>query len=131
MNERIFALAFGALLFALCSVADAQQAGKISRLGILANVAAPQIDALRQGLRDAGYVEGQNIIIETRYAEGRLERLPDLAAELVQLKVDVIVSIGPATPYAAKSIKSIPVVMGYSGDPVDAGIVASLARPGG
>jgi ABC-type uncharacterized transport system substrate-binding protein len=126
-----FAALVGAMLLTLSFPADAQQAGKIARLGILANAAAPQIDALRQGLRDAGYVEGQNIIIETRYAEGRLERLPDLAAELVQLKVDVIVSIGPATPYAAKSIKSIPLVMGYSGDPVDAGIVASLARPGG
>jgi putative ABC transport system substrate-binding protein len=131
MRKRVIGLALSALFLALCSVAEAQQPGKISRLGILANVASPQIDALRQGLRDAGYVEGQNIIIETRYAEGKLERLPDLAAELVQLKVDVIVSIGPATPYAAKSIKSIPVVMGYSGDPIDAGIVASLARPGG
>jgi putative tryptophan/tyrosine transport system substrate-binding protein len=110
---------------------DAQQTGKIPRIGILANVPAPQIDALEQTLRDAGYVEGQNIITEKRYAEGRLERFPDLAAELVHLKVNVIVSIGPATPYAAKSIKDIPVVMGYSGDPVDAGIVASLARPGG
>jgi putative tryptophan/tyrosine transport system substrate-binding protein len=119
------------LLFALSFPAVAQQPGKIPRIGILANVPAPQIDALEQTLRDAGYVEGQNIITEKRYAEGRLERFPDLAAELVHLNVNVIVSIGPATPYAAKSIKDIPVVMGYSGDPVDAGIVASLARPGG
>ncbi len=118
-------------LLTVVVIAEAQQAGKIPRIGILANVPAPQIDALEQTLRDAGYVEGQNIITEKRYAEGRLERFPDLAAELVHLKVNVIVSIGPATPYAAKSIKDIPVVMGYSGDPVDAGIVASLARPGG
>jgi ABC-type uncharacterized transport system substrate-binding protein len=124
-------LTLGALLLALSFPAEAQQTGKIPRIGILANVPAPQIDALEQTLRDAGYVEGQNIITEKRYAEGRLERFPDLAAELVHLKVNVIVSIGPATPYAAKSIKDIPVVMGYSGDPVDAGIVASLARPGG
>ena len=85
--------------------------------GILANVAGPQIDALLQGLRDAGYVEGQSIIIEKRYADGNLDRLSELAAELVQLKVNLIVSIGPVTPYAAQSIKNTPVVMGYSGRP--------------
>ena len=112
------------------ALAQAQQP-KIPRIGVLANVAGPQIDALKRGLRDAGYAEGQSIIFETRYAEGNLDRLSDLAVELVQLKVNLIVSIGPATPYAAKSIKNIPIVMGYSGDPVDAGIVASLPRPGG
>ena len=131
MKKTITVLTLSASLLALSGPAEAQQSGKIPRIGILANVPAPQIDALEQTLRDAGYVEGQNIITEKRYAEGRLERFPDLAAELVHLKVNVIVSIGPATPYAAKSIKDIPVVMGYSGDPVDAGIVASLARPGG
>lgn len=113
------------------SLVQAQQAGRIPRIGVLANVAGPQIDALKQGLRDAGYIEGRNIIIEKRYAEGNLDRLSDLAAELVQLRVNLIVSIGPATPYAAKRIKNTPIVMGYSGDPVDAGIVASLPRPGG
>jgi putative tryptophan/tyrosine transport system substrate-binding protein len=132
VQKKIIAtLSLCATLFALCGSAAAQQPGKIPQIGILANVAGPQIDALRQGLRDAGYVEGQSIIIEKRYADGNLDRLSELAAELVQLKVNLIVSIGPATPYAAKSIKNTPVVMGYSGDPVDAGIVASLARPGG
>jgi putative ABC transport system substrate-binding protein len=97
MNKKVICFALSAMLFALCFSAEAQQAGKIPRIGILANVPAPQIDALEQTLRDAGYVEGQNIITEKRYAEGRLERFPDLAAELVHLKVNVIVSIGPAT----------------------------------
>ena len=131
MKPAVPSILVAVVLLTLGVTAEAQQPKKIPRIGILANVPAPQIDALEQTLRDAGYVEGQNIITEKRYAEGRLERFPDLAAELVHLKVNVIVSIGPATPYAAKSIKDIPVVMGYSGDPVDAGIVASLARPGG
>jgi putative ABC transport system substrate-binding protein len=111
--------------------AEAQQAKKIPRIGILATVPAPQHDAFQQGLRDLGYIEGENIVIERRYAMGNRDKLPELAAELVGLKMDAIVSLGPATPIAAKVIKSIPVVMAYSGDPVDAGIVASLARPGG
>jgi len=124
-------LALGAMLFALCSVAEAQQPKKVPRIGVLAIVPAPHHDAFQQGLRDLGYIEGESIVIERRYAKGNRDKLPELAAELVSLKVDVIVSLGPATPFAAKGIKSIPVVMGYSGDPVDAGIVASLARPGG
>jgi putative ABC transport system substrate-binding protein len=112
-------------------VAQAQQPKKIFRIGILAMVPAPHHDAFQQGLRDLGYMEGENIVIERRYAMGNRDKLPDIAAELVALKVDAIVSFGPATPFAAKSVKTIPVVMGYSGDPVDAGIVASLARPGG
>ena len=131
MRKKIIGMALSALLLTLSPSVEAQPPAKMSRLGILANVPAPQIDALRQALRDMGYVEGQNITIGTRYAEGKLERLPNLAAELVQLKVDVIVSLGPATTYAAKAINNTPIVMGYSGDPVDGGIVASLARPGG
>jgi ABC-type uncharacterized transport system substrate-binding protein len=119
------------ILLAVAVIAEAQQPKNIPRIGILADVPAPQHSALQQGLRDLGYIEGENILIERRYAKGERERLPGLAAELVSLKVDVIVSLGPATPFAAKSVKSIPVVMAYSGDPVDAGIVASLARPGG
>lgn len=113
------------------AIARAQQPKKLHRIGILANAKAPVIDAFGKGLRDLGYVEGQNIVIERRYAEGKIDRLPDLAAELVRLNVDVVVAVGLTTRYAAKSVKTIPVVMGYSGDPVDAGIIASLARPGG
>jgi ABC-type uncharacterized transport system substrate-binding protein len=113
------------------AVVEAQQAKKIPWIGILADVPAPHHNALQQGLGDLGYIEGENVVIERRYAKGNRERFPELAAELINLKVDVIVSLGPVTPFAAKSVKSIPVVMAYSGDPVDAGIVTSLARPGG
>jgi putative ABC transport system substrate-binding protein len=131
MKNTIFRIVLTLLLFGLCSSAEAQQPKKIPRLGMLAMVPAPHHDAFQQALRDLGYIEGENIVIERRYAMGNREKLPDLASELVSLKVDVVVSIGPVTPFAAKSIKTIPVVMAYSGDPVDAGIVASLARPGG
>src|SRR4030095_7558680 len=89
-------------------------------------------DAFRQGLRELGYVEGRNIVIEYRSAEGRNDRLPELAAELVRLKVDVLVTTGPAAVGAGKQATStIPIVMGAVGDAVDFGFVASLARPGG
>jgi len=89
-------------------------------------------DGFLQGLRELGYVEGQNIVIERRYSEGRYERLPGLAAELVRLKVDVIVAVGGPPPHAAKDATStIPIVMTNHGDPVGTGLVASLARPGG
>ena len=89
-------------------------------------------EAFRQGLRELGYVEGKNIIIELRYAEGKLDRLRDLAAELVRLKVDVIVTAGPQSTRAAKEATvTIPIVMGFDNDPVGNGFVASLARPGG
>jgi putative ABC transport system substrate-binding protein len=92
----------------------------------------PSEDAFRQHLRDLGYVEGHNLVIESRYAEGRLERLPDLVAELVQLKVEVIVAGGsPAIHAAQHATRTIPIVMAASGDPVGEGFVASLARPGG
>ena len=120
-----------ATLFSLSVQVMAQQPKKIPRIGVLADVVAPHHDAFQQGLRDLGYIEGENIVIERRYAKGDRDRLPGLAAELVSLQVDAIVSFGPVTPFVARSVKSIPVVMGYSGDPVDAGIVASLARPGG
>jgi putative tryptophan/tyrosine transport system substrate-binding protein len=128
---RLVVSFLGAMLFALCSSAEAQQAKKISKIGLLAVVPAPHHGAFQQGLRDLGYIEGENIVIERRYTMGNRDKFPDLAAELARLKVDAIVAFGPATPFVAKSVKSIPVVMGYSGDPVDAGIVASLARPGG
>ncbi len=113
--------------------AGAQQPGKVARIGVLSLGSA--VDALspfRQGLRELGYIEGQNIVIESRFAEGKAERLPDLAAELVSLKVDIIVAGGTPPPLAAKrATKTIPIVMTSAGDPVGSGLVDSLARPGG
>jgi putative ABC transport system substrate-binding protein len=131
-----FALCFvGALLFALCFSAQAQQ-GKIPRIGYLSTVSlsvnAARIEALLQGLRELGYVEGKNVVIEWRSAEGKLDRLPSLAAELVRLKVDVIVAAAPPPTRAAKkATATIPIVMAFADDPVGSEFVASLARPGG
>ena len=114
--------------------ADAQQPAKVPRIGWLRQISAPDpsYDAFRQGLRELGYIEGKNIVIEERWAEGKAERLPTLAAELVRLKVDVIVTAStPAIQAAQKATGTIPIVMAASGDPVGAGLVASLARPGG
>ncbi len=115
-------------------VADAQQAGKVYRIGILETIPAARnaanLDALRKGLRDLGYVEGRNLVIEYRSADGRAERFPDLAAELVRLKVDLIVTRGtPAARAAKKATETIPTVMATMGDPH--AIVASFAHPGG
>ena len=117
-------------------VADAQQSAKVPRIGYLtvaslsSNVA--RIEAFRQGLRELGYVEGKNIVIEWRSTEGKFERQSELAAELVHLKVDVIVSSGPTMTRAAKeATATIPIVMAQDSDPVENGFVASLARPGG
>ena len=115
---------------------SAQQPTKVPRIGYL-NAYLPyanpvRIEAFRQGLRELGYVEGKNIVIEWRSAEGKLDRLPALAVELVRLKVDVIVSSGPGATRAAKEATStIPIVMTNDNDPVGNGFVASLARPGG
>jgi ABC-type uncharacterized transport system substrate-binding protein len=111
------------IVFVLCVSAEAQQPAKIPRIGLLftatPSAAAARIEAFRQGLRELGYVEGKNIIIEWRYAEGKLDRLPSLAKELVSRKVDVIVSGGPAVTRAAKEATStIPIVMGFDNDPV-------------
>ncbi len=132
----IVSLALG--LLAAPPAIEAQPPGKVFRIGYLANVpptdpgASRLWDAFLQGLREFGYVEGQNIVIERRYSEGRYERLPALAAELVRLKVDVIVAGGTPTPHAAKRATStIPIVMTNHPDPVEGGLVASLARPGG
>jgi putative ABC transport system substrate-binding protein len=117
-------------------VAEAQQPTKIPRIGYLApaslSALAARTEAFRQGLRELGYVEGKNVIIEWRSAEGKLDRLSALAAELVRLKVDVIVTTGPtATRPAKEATLSIPIVMAQDIDPVGTGFVASLARPGG
>ena len=136
MNHKICGLALGALLFALSLPAQAQQPGKIPRIGYLGMTSlsknAARTEAFRQGLRELGYVEGKNIFIELRYAERKIDRLPGLAAELVRLKVDIIVSGGPAATRPLKqATKTIPIVMAFDTDPVGNGFVASLARPGG
>jgi ABC-type uncharacterized transport system substrate-binding protein len=135
MSKKFISFALSALLLALCSSVEAQQAKKVPRIGILSPLSSSAddlLDAFRQGLRELGYVEGRNIVIEYRSAEGRNDRLPELAAELVRLKVDVLVTTGPAAVGAGKQATStIPIVMGAVGDAVDFGFVASLARPGG
>src|SRR5262245_62430407 len=136
MKKRIIAWSFGVLLLALCVPASAQQTGKIFRIGFLDNSTASGmavlLDAFRQELSKLGWIEGKNITIEYRFGEQQLERLPELAAELVRLKVDLIVTSGGTTPLAAKKATStIPIVMTTSTDPVGTGLVASLARPGG
>jgi ABC-type uncharacterized transport system substrate-binding protein len=123
-------------LLAAPLAADAQQAGKVPRIGYLRVTSPsdrpPLLDAFRQRLRELGWVEGQNIVIDYRYAEGRVDRLPDLAAELVRLKVDLIVSAGTQGVTAAKNAtETIPIVMIGVRDPVGTGLIASLARPGG
>jgi putative tryptophan/tyrosine transport system substrate-binding protein len=136
IDRRTFLACTGAVLLAAPVAAEAQQAGKVPRIGFLttpsSTAAAYYLEAFREGLRELGYVEGKTIAIEYRFAEGRAERLPALAAELVRLKVDVIVTGGPPAPEEAKQATStIPIVFAVAGDPVGEGLVASLARPGG
>jgi putative tryptophan/tyrosine transport system substrate-binding protein len=131
-----FALLVGALLLAFCSFAEAQQGKKIPRIGFLSAVSSAsiprnRIEAFQQGLRELGYVEGKNIIIEYRYADGKQDRLKEIVAELLRLKVEVIVTGGPtATRPAKEATSTIPIVMGFDNDPVASGFVDSLARPG-
>lgn len=130
------AILLGAMLFAVCFRAEAQQPTKLPRIGFVtagsSSTIAARIAALRQGLRDLGYTEGQNIIIEWRFAEGKVDRLPALVAELVRLQVDVLLSAGAAVTGPAKeATKTIPIVMAQDTDPVGNGFVASLALPGG
>jgi putative tryptophan/tyrosine transport system substrate-binding protein len=136
MSKRIIGVALNTLLLAFCFPAQAQQLTKVPRIGYLAatspSINPTRIEAFRQGLLDLGYIEGKNILIEWRFAEGKPDRLPTLAAELVRLKVDVIVSGGSTANRAAKDATStIPIVMSQDNDPVANGFVASLARPGG
>jgi putative tryptophan/tyrosine transport system substrate-binding protein len=138
MNQKISALAICAMLFALSSSAQAQQPKKVFRLGYLSNLSRSS-DIIRAepfllALREHGYIEGKNIAIEYRHAEGKRDRLPELAAELVRLKVDIIVAAGgdPVIQAARNATNTIPVVMmGQGSDPVRAGLIESLARPGG
>ena len=136
MGKNLFIWLPATLLLITVSPAPAQQPTKIPRIGFLggasASANAGRVEAFRQGLRELGYVEGKNTVIEYRWAEGRLDRLPALAAELSRLKVDVIISAGPTVTRVVKEkIATIPIVMGFDDDPVGSGFVASLARPAG
>ena len=137
LMKRFFGLLAIFMILAPCgAVALAQQPGKIPRIGYLTGVSpstnSARHEAFRQGLRELGYVEGKNIVIDWRSAEGKFDRLPALAAELVRLNVNIIVTGGGATTRAVKEVTTtIPIVMAQDGDPVGNGFVASLARPGG
>ena len=138
MRKKLIGPTLSAMLFALCSSAEAQQPKKVTRIGYLSPFdSAPdstRAEAIRLALRERGYIEGQNIAIEYRYTEGKRDRLPELAAELVRLKVDIILAAGAdlLIRAAMNATKTIPIVMtGGGADPVEAGLVESLARPGG
>src|SRR5215475_6499747 len=138
MNTKMIICLVAGTLLSTASIGEAQQPKKVPRIGYLStlNPASESFrsEAIRLALRERGYIEGQNIAIEYRYAEGKLERYPELLAELVRLKVDIIVvAAGDAAIKAAKNAtKTIPIVMVGTGiDPVEAGYVESLARPGG
>jgi putative tryptophan/tyrosine transport system substrate-binding protein len=136
MRKTVIGFALTALLHALCLPAWAQQAAKVPRIGFLTAISAAsmsaRMEAFRKALHELGYVEGKNILIEYRHGEGKLDRLPVFAAELVRLKVDVIVTAGASgTGPTKEATTTIPIVMAQDGDPVATGVVASLARPGG
>src|SRR4029077_14958583 len=137
LGTLLFALSFfEALLLALSFPAEAQQSKKVPRIGLLISTSLSAtndaVEAFRQRLRELGYVEGKNIAFEFRSPENKLDRLPDLAAELVRLKVDAIITGStPAAQAAKRATTTIPIVMANVSDPVAMGLVASLARPGG
>src|SRR5262250_1295647 len=136
MKKIIVCIALAAMLLALCMPAEAQQPNKVPRIGLLSSGSPSStkegVETFRQRLHELGYVEGQNIVIEYRYAEGVADRFPNLVAELVELKVDVTVVGGtPATQAAKNATKTIPIVMASVADPVGTGLIASLAHPGG
>ncbi len=132
MNRKIVVSVVVTLILASFHLAEAQKPAKVPRIGVLSGPIDPGVEAFRLGLRELGYVEGKSITIEHRSAEGKFDRLPDLAAELVRLKVDVIVaSSNQAIIALKKATQTIPIVMSIAGDPVGAGFIASLARPGG
>jgi ABC-type uncharacterized transport system substrate-binding protein len=136
MSGKIFVCLLATLLMTTAPPAEAQQPAKVPRIGYLlytsASAVAARTDAFREGLRDLGYVEGKNIVIEWRSAEGKFDRQRELADELVRIKVDVIVTGGPTVTRVVKEATStIPIVMAQDTDPVGSGFVASLARPGG
>jgi putative ABC transport system substrate-binding protein len=133
MNRRAFVTGLGALL-AVPLVAEAQQAGKVYRIGFLRTGHPPRawVEALQQGLRVRGYIDGQNVVIEYRSSEGSFDELPRLASELVQFNVDVILAAGAPAAFAARSATAkVPIVFAHVYDPVEIGLVTSLAHPGG
>jgi putative ABC transport system substrate-binding protein len=132
----VLSILFVVVLLAVAVIAEAQQPAKVPRIAYFsagsASSQASRLEVFRQGLRDLGYAEGKDIVVEQRYAEGKLDRVAALATELVRLKLDVIVTGGPAATRAAKeATATIPIIMGFDYDPVGSGVVASLARPGG
>ena len=137
MNHKVILFLLAASVLICLQLAEAQQPAKIPRIGYVStsgdpSTSGPQVEAFRQGLRDLGYFEGKNVLVEYRYIEGKSDRIPSLVAELVQLKVDVLVVTNPPSIRTAKqATKTIPVVMVTTGDPVATGLVDSLARPGG
>ncbi|HSE67694.1 MAG TPA: ABC transporter substrate-binding protein [Gemmatimonadales bacterium] len=136
MDRRTFIGALASGLLAAPLTAEGQQSTKLYRIGVLIGASeafvGPYLEIFRQALRDLGYVEGRNITIELRYADGHYDRLRALAADLVRLKVDVVVTEGtPPTRAATQATRTIPIVMTVTGDPVEAGLVTNLARPGG
>jgi putative tryptophan/tyrosine transport system substrate-binding protein len=136
MKKKLTVLTLFALLFALCVPVQAQQTGKVHRIGFLdsstASGSAVLLEAFRQELNKLGWIEGKNITVEYRFAEGKNERLPELVADLIHLKVDLVVASGTQTALAAKSVTTtIPIVVTNVSDPVGSGLIASLARPGG
>ncbi len=134
MDRRAFVAGTGAVLLAAPLASEAQQPSKVPRVGVIGEASAndPFLAAFRQGLRQLGYTEGQNIEIEYRYAHGALERAPTLAAELIRLRVDVLVVGGTIAAQSAKAATTtMPIVFALAGDPVGSGLVASLAHPGG
>src|SRR2546430_6571108 len=138
MKKKITVLTLCAMLFALCVAAEAQQPKKVSLIGYLSNtdpaLESARSEGIRLALRELGYIEGQNIAFEYRYTQGKVDRAPELAAELARLRVDIIVVTGGVLPLRAakNATKTIPIVMTGQGlDPVKAGLVESLARPGG
>jgi putative tryptophan/tyrosine transport system substrate-binding protein len=136
MKRKIAVLTLCAMLFALCGSVGAQQTGKVFRIGFLdastASGSAVLVEAFRQGLSKLGWIEGKNITIEYRFSDQKLDRLPELAADLVRLKADlIVVTDGLSALVVKKATTSIPIVMSAVGDPVGQGLVASLARPGG
>jgi len=132
MRLRVLPLIVAVAILVAALAADAQQGGKVPRIGYLGDLPGPHVEALRQGLQDLGYREGQPLVIEYRWAEGKAERLPTLAAELVQLPVDLLIAQGGQASRAAKQATStILIVMAPAGNPESLGLVASLARPGG
>ena len=135
-QRSVVSLTLSASLFLFSVCAEAQQPTKVPRIGFLSaassSAISARVEAFRQGLRELGYADGKNILIEWRFAEGKSDRLPSLAAELVRLKVDVIVAEAPTSTRSAKQATvTIPIVMMFDDDPVGSGFVASLARPGG